>query len=232
MSNEIRIGGNVTGSNVVAGDRTYVATGGSAPSRPDAGDRPATPLPRFGFAIDVVGYGTRSEPLRQDIASRLRSLTASLLDEVGSDESDADVINTGDGMMVFLPAHTDLTRAFPRLLAATPAWLAQDNARYRDRIRLRMAVGTGLLGHGPTGLTGPLVVDISRLLDSDALRQAVAEHPDSELVVLVADALHNDVVRRYLDAARYGLRRVEVHIKEFPAVAWLWVASAASGTRA
>jgi hypothetical protein len=229
MPNEIHVGGNVTGGNVIAGDHNdahYTSGGGPTPSPPDAGDPPSAPLPRFGFAIDVVGYGTRSEPLRQDIAVRLRSLVATVLDGIGVAERDADVVDTGDGGMVFLPSATDPTRAFPRLLAETPAWLARDNARYRDRMRLRMAVSSGLLGRGPTGLTGPLLVDISRLLDSAALRQEVDRHRDSDLVVLVADALHNDVVRPYLDPKQYVFRRVDVKVKEFFGVAWLWIASA------
>lgn len=226
MSRDINVGRDANGV-FVTGDGNVVSDtpgGRPAPGPPEAGEWPMTPVPRFGFAIDVVGYGRRSEPLRQDIAARLRSLVATVLDGIRVAERDADVVNTGDGGMVFLPPGTDPTRALPWLLAATTDWLARDNARYRDRIRLRMSVGSGLLEHAPTGLTGPLIVDLPRLLDSDPLRRAVDRHPDSDLVVLVADALHNDVVRPYLDPDQYAFERVKVTKKEYTGVAWLWVA--------
>jgi hypothetical protein len=234
MRNEIHVGGNVTG-NVIAGNHNqahHTSGSGPAPSVPDFGDVPSAPLPRFGFAIDVVGYGIRSQPMRHDVESRLRSLVVSVVDGIGVAERAPEILPTGDGSKVFLPPGTDLTRALPRLLDGAAAWLAEDNTRYRDRMRLRMAVGSGQLEHRPAGLSGPLLVDLSRLLDSDALRHAVDRHPDSDLVVLVADAVHHDLVRPYLDPERYRFERVDVAVKEYAAVAWLWWANRSPGRSA
>lgn len=217
--NRINVGGNV-GGNVVAGNHNVVGEADPVPTGPDSTGLHS----RMGFVIDVVGYGRRTAELKSDIQARLRTLIDRMLTDIGVSFDDA--VNdggSGDGMAVFLPVGVDYTRTLPGLLTSSVARLTSDNRRYRDRMRLRMAIGTGLVGaEGPTGLTGELIIDLNRLLDSTVLRQAVVDHRESNLVVLVANALHDDVIRPgYLDPATFT--RVEVTVKEFTAPAWLWI---------
>jgi hypothetical protein len=62
-------------------------------------------------------------------------------------------------------------------------------------MRLRMAVGVGLVLVAATGFAGTMIVDINRLVDSSPLRDAVRDHPDSDVVVLVSQQLHASLVR-------------------------------------
>jgi len=218
--NRVNVGGNV-GGNVVAGNHNVVGAAGTSPADPDA---PTGLLSRMGFVVDVVGYGRRTAEQKSDVQHRLRTLIGHTLSDLGIAFDDA--LNdggSGDGMAVFLPVGVDYTRALPGLLTSTVAWLISDNARFRDRMRLRMAIGTGLVGTGgQTGLLGELIIDLSRLLDSVVLRQAVVDHLESDLVVLVANGLHDDVIRPgYLDPASFT--GVTVTVKEFTAPAWLWI---------
>lgn len=131
---------------------------------------------------------------------------------------------SGDGLSLFFPAATDPTRTLPALLAATAARLAKDNARYRDRIRIRMAAGFGLVGRGSLGVIGNLVVEINRLNDSAPIRRAILDHPESDLVVLISDILRQ--LLAHSGSASNALRpldRVEVALKEYRAPAWLWI---------
>jgi hypothetical protein len=186
---------------------------------------------RVGFVVDVVSYGQRSAPAQERIQTRLGALLRAVLTDIGADHDSIDHDGgSGDGMVVFLPSGEDPTALLPGLLRATAERLAADNAEYRDRVRLRMAVGCGLVGAGDNGFTGPLVVNISRLVDSEPLRAAVRDNPDSDLVVLVLDALHREVVvPGYLAPRVAPFRLVDVALKEFTEPAWLWVSAPAQG---
>ncbi|MGH3759906.1 hypothetical protein [Actinophytocola sp.] len=212
------------------GNRVGNITVNSSPPASPSTNRAAGPAGRshrLGFVVDVVSYGERSAPAQERIQGRLQSLLRGVVADVGADFDEVDHDGgSGDGMVVFLPSGGDPTRLLPGLLRATAERLAEDNETYRDRVRLRMAVGSGLVGEGATGFSGPLVVNISRLVDSQPLRRAVADNPDSDLVVLVLDALHREVVvPGYLAPRVAQFRLVDVAMKEFIEPAWLWVST-------
>lgn len=217
--------GNVTGNVTSGSGHSFGDMNFNAPPPTDRPARPSGRSHRIGFVVDVVSYGKRLAPAQERIQRRLHSLLRDVVTDVGVDFEDVEHDGgSGDGMVVFLPTGGDPTRLLPGLLSATAERLAADNAEYRDRVRLRMAVGSGLVGDGATGFSGPLVVNISRLVDSEPLRQAVADNPGSDLVVLVLDALHRDVVvPGYLPARVAEFQLVDVAMKEFVERAWLWV---------
>lgn len=221
------VGNMVSGSNNVAGDVYQHAE----PSVPSSSQPPRPRRPRgeranrLGFVVDVVSYGQRTAPEQERVQDRLQALLRAVVADVGDDFDEVDRDSgTGDGMVVFLPTGGDPTELLPALLRSVATRLAADNAVYRDRIRLRMAVGTGLVARGGNGFTGPLVVNISRLVDSEPLRRAVADNPEADLVVLVLDVLHREVVAPgYLPLLVDRFEVVDVAMKEFVERAWLWV---------
>ncbi|HEX6358774.1 hypothetical protein [Actinophytocola sp.] len=215
--NEISVGGDV-GGNVVAGNGNTV---GAAPA-PRAEQRPAVDgmAPRLGFVVDVVGFGHRDAESQAELQHRLDELVRRVLADLGIDPEDTIGSDSGDSRLAFLPAGVDWSRVLPTMISAMGERLGRDNRRYRDRMRLRMSIGTGLVGTGPLGFTGQLVVDLHRLVDSEVLRQSIRDHPDTDLVVLVSQALHDDVIRPgHLDPADFT--PVTVTAKEFAAPAWL-----------
>jgi hypothetical protein len=187
--------------------------------------RPAVaPTNRLGFVVDVVSYGQRPLPEQTLVQERLQGLLRSVVADVGDDFDRVDRDSgTGDGIVVL---DGDPTELLPVLLRSVATRLAADNAVWRDRIRLRMVVGTGLVGRGGNGFTGPLVINISRLVDSEPLRRAVAGNPAADLVVLVLDVLHREVVApgyELLAADHFDL--VDVAMREFVDRAWLWIST-------
>jgi hypothetical protein len=176
-------------------------------------------IPAMGVAIDTVGFGRKDPRAQRDVPERIQAVAQKSLVDIGVQWDELSYHDTaGDGMHLFLPAGTDPTRALPGLLSATTTRLAEDNERYRDQIRVRMAIGFGLVGRGSRSLSGRLVIDLSRLVDSPPIRQAVADHPASDLVALVSHELH-----ALVSPAGLSLTRVDVVMKEFVASAWLWV---------
>ena len=215
------VGNMVSGSHNTAGDVTQHA----APARQSARQPAGARTNRVGFVVDVVSYGERSAPQQERVQSRLQALLRTVVADVGDDFDEVDHDGgTGDGLVVFLPTGGDPTTLLPALLRSVATRLAEDNSVFQDRMRLRMAVGSGLVSRGGNGFAGPLVINISRLVDSEPLRRAVVDNPDADLVVLVLDVLHREVVAPgYLPLASDRFQLVDVQLKEFADRAWLWV---------
>lgn len=176
------------------------------------------PANRLGFVVDVVGYEQRTTPAQDLVQDRLQALLRAVVTDVGDDFDQVDQDSgAGDGLVV-LPPTGDPVERLPALLRSVKTRLAEDNAASQDRIRLRMAVGTGQVA----GFAGPLVVNISRLVDSEPLRRAVAGNPEADLVVLVLDVLRHEVVAPcYLPLVADCVELVDVAMKEFVDEAWL-----------
>jgi hypothetical protein len=182
--------------------------------------------PRMGFVVDVVGYGWRTWHAQAWVEARLAALVGSIVADLGVDRDDVWVDGkSGDSVFVVFPADTDPTVTLPSLLVTVANRLMHENAPSGDPMRMRMAVGFGLVGHGKWGISGPLVVDLSRLNDCEPIRRAAAENPRSDLVVLVSNTLYSYMIRSDSHSYLGTFRGVEVVRKEFAEPAWLWLAS-------
>jgi hypothetical protein len=184
--------------------------------------------------VDVVSYGRRPEPAQARVRDRLRGLLRQVVADVvitaGADVDEVDHDSgTGDGTVVFLAARGAAPSLLPVLLGSAAERLAADNAASQDRIRLRMAVGSGPVGAGGGGVTGPLVVNVSRLVDSEPLRRAVREHPEADLVVLVLDMPSGQVAGPgYVPLSSDRFPVVDLALRELTGPGRLW-ASAPQG---
>jgi Protein kinase domain len=181
---------------------------------------------RMGFVLDVAGYGARTAPLQNEVQRRLPLLVVNALAECGMDLDDVGHEWTGDGINAVMPADMDPTVVLPVLIRSLAANLGTDNARSIDRIRLRMAIGVGLVEHSAAGFGGPMIVDINRLVDSAPLRAALAAYPTADLAVAISDQVHATVIRPgYPGIPGAQLSRVNVVAKEFSGPAWIWVSA-------
>lgn len=182
---------------------------------------------RLAFVVDVVSYGQRTQEEQERIEDRLEALLRAVVADVGDDFDRVDrESGGGDGLVVLLPTNGEPGRRLPTLVRSLARRLAEDNRGAPDRIRLRMAVGTGLVARN--GFAGSLVVNICRLVDSEPLRRAVADHPDTDLVVLVLDVVHGEVGSGSDPLVADCVERVElvdVAMKEFTGRALLWTSA-------
>ncbi|WP_233629994.1 hypothetical protein [Amycolatopsis sp. WAC 04197] len=170
--------------------------------------------------LDIVGFGRRSGEEQEDLYRRIDTLVNRVIADLGFSDADMDGADAGDSKVVFLPVGVTSSRVVPRLISALAERLAQDNRRYRDRMRLRMAIGSGLVGAGSLGFTDELVVNLHRMVDSTVLRAAIMDNEDAVLALLLTDTIRDEVIRPgYLDATDFT--RVEITTKEFTGFVWL-----------
>jgi hypothetical protein len=183
---------------------------------------------RLGFSLDVVGFGARAAQERHEVQRRLRQLVDVTLAECGLalDRLSGGYQWTGDGINVMLPIDMDPAFALPVLMRSIAAALGTDNVRSADRIRLRMAVGVGLVEPSVTGFNGPLIVDISRLVSGDPLRGALSDFPAADLAVAISDQAFTLVIKPGYPGIPVGqFTAVNVAVKEFAEPAWIWVSA-------
>lgn len=181
---------------------------------------------RMGFVIDVAGYSRRAAREKVDLQLRVSTFVDEVLRDLGLHLDRTHHHGTGDGMVVFLPSDIDVPWALTRLLQSASEAVAGDNRRYRDRMRLRMAVVIGPLGPAAIGFAGDAIVAAGRMVDSEALRGALAGDPGADLAVLISDQLYAYVVgERHTGLRAEEFRPVDVRTKEFAGKAWLWTAS-------
>ncbi|WP_433064022.1 macro domain-containing protein [Dactylosporangium sp. CS-033363] len=175
---------------------------------------------RMGFVVDVAGYSRRSAREKVDVQHRVAAFVDEVLRDLGLRLDQTHHHGTGDGMVVFLPSDVEVHRALARLIRAATEVLAEDNRRYRDRMRLRMAAVIGPLGPAAIGFSGDAIVEAGRLVDSDALRQALTGR---DLAFVVSDQLYAYAVReRHTALHAEDFTPLDVRTKEFAARAWLW----------
>ena len=180
------------------------------------------------FVLDVAGYGRRTVPDRDEVQQRLQRLVVATLAECGLSLGAGAVDHqwTGDGINGVLPPDVDPPVVLSVLIRSLAAGLSADNARHADRIRLRMAVGLGLIERSVAGFGGQVIVDISRLVDSAALRSALINEPAADLTVAISDQAYTLIIQpgyRGIPAGQFT--EVNVVAKEFSGTAWTWLST-------
>jgi Protein kinase domain len=182
----------------------------------------------MGFVLDVAGYGKRAVPDRDAVQERLRRLVIAALAECGLTLGARGVDHqwTGDGINGVLPPDVDPPVVLSVLIRSLAVSLNADNARHSDRIRLRMAVGVGLVERSAAGFGGPVIVDINRLVDSGSLRAALYNEPAADLAVAVSDQAYTLIVQPGYPGIPVGqFTEVKVEAKEFSGAAWIWLST-------
>jgi hypothetical protein len=193
---------------------------------------------RMGFVLDVAGWGARAAPSQREVQRRLLLIAERVSAKCGlrlTDDKDSrapdsavcETSGTGDGLNAMLPADTDLTVVLPVLIRALTAELAKDNAaNASDRMRMRMAVSIGLVEHGAVGFSGPLITELSRLVNSRRLHDELNDEPEADLVVAVADAAHSMIIKSgYPGIPATQFHEARVMEKEFSGTAWIWIST-------
>ena len=202
--------------------RNY-GTGGTAGP---GGKRASGRALRMVFVLDVAGYGKRAVPDRDAVQERLRRLVITTLAECGLTLGEGAVDHqwTGDGINGVLPPDVDPPFVLSVLLRSLAVGLATDNARHSDRIRLRMAMGVGLIERSAAGFGGPVIVDNSRLVDSAELRAALTGEPAADFAVAISDQAYTLIVQPGYPGIPAGqFTPVDVAAKEFSGAAWIWL---------
>lgn len=131
----------------------------------------------------------------------------------------------GDAEFDVLPEDTPEAVLLGPFVQHLTACLRALNARAASpRIRVRLAVDSGVASAAALGYAGPAPVAVARYVNTGQLKAALAGVPTADLAVIVSDRLYQDVLRSGipgLDPAQY--LRVHVRVKEFVSYAWIRV---------
>ncbi|QKW38299.1 hypothetical protein HUT06_33395 [Actinomadura sp. NAK00032] len=183
-------------------------------------------------ALDIKGWSSRLVPEQIRAQQALVTVAMAACREAGLPEQI--VQSSGDGVLILPPSDIDETAAIPALVAELEVALRQENRLLAEdaRIRLRLALTSGLVTPGPAGFNGAAVIDCFRLLDSPPVKDALDDHPAAQLAVIVSDHLFQDVIRngfRSLRAEDFWRVRSSLPGKGFAMDAWLYVSDRSGG---
>jgi hypothetical protein len=180
-------------------------------------------VPRSLVAVDIEGYSGRDNLGHLELREALRRVCDEAFHQIGvSPDARQD---QGDAFLILVRPDVTKARLVDDLVRefVTALRLCNRNRLAEARMRLRVALHTGEVHLDGTGFGGASVVAVMRLIEADALKEALRKAPD-DLAVIVSAQLHRDVVlQRYrgIDPAEY--QEVQVSRKEFSQPAWIRV---------
>jgi hypothetical protein len=180
------------------------------------------------FAVDIEKSSGRGNQALLTIRHALMRCLVESVERSGVAWNNCLVEDLGDGLRVTTPAGTPRTALIHPLIHELAAQLRDHNRMHSavGRIRVRMAMHSGDVFIGPQGTpAGGSLIVLARMLDSRALRDALARAPETTpLALLVSQHFYDETVAHGyvgIDAAEF--RRVQVEEKEYAAPAWLHV---------
>ncbi|MGI8447910.1 MAG: hypothetical protein ACR2MP_12170 [Streptosporangiaceae bacterium] len=181
------------------------------------------PVPRSFVAVDIEGYSGRDNLGHLELREALRRVCDEAFCRIRvSPDTRQD---QGDAFLILIRPGVSKARLIDDLVRELVTALRHFNRNRlpQARMRLRVALHAGEVHLDGTGFGGESVVAVMRLIEADALRDALKTAPD-DLAVIVSEQLHRDVVlQRYrgIDPAEY--REVHVSRKQFSQRAWIRV---------
>jgi len=191
---------------------------------------------RFGrrllLAVDAKGYGGAPVVTQYRFQEAITRLLREAADAAGLKRSLWVTQEAGDSVFAVLPEGASEPALVDPFMRALDAGLRADNHGRvpAARLRLRAAVHFGPASPGDNGFVGRGPVETGRILDSAALRGALAEASEACLAVGVSSAVFHDVVQAGHTTFRPDeFRDVLVEEKEYRERAWIWVPGAGTG---
>jgi hypothetical protein len=181
------------------------------------------------FVCDIASFNhaTRNDELRSHMRKELyRALETAFgsagmpFDEICYHE------DRGDGVMVVVPPTYDPTLLLTSVAERLRAELRRYNERSSSaaRMQVRAVVEVGMATFDGKGLVSAALTHAFRLLDAEALKDALKESGTS-LLFAVSQRVYDDVVQHGRGTVNPGdYRPVEVRQKETHATAWIRVA--------
>ncbi|MEU8549259.1 hypothetical protein AB0C81_20115 [Streptomyces roseoverticillatus] len=195
------------------------------------------PVNRTILLLDIERFSRRDDVVQAVLRRTLNTVVDRTLVTAGVEATQQYREDRGDGLIVLISGDVAKTAVLRALLTVTPELLHDHNrlAAGGAQMRLRMVLAAGEVAHDPqAGTTGGLVGhDLNqafRLLDSDALRRALAEQADGHCVLAVSTPVYEGVVRHGHHGVRPELfRHTDVTVKDGVLSAWIQGGGAAAG---
>ncbi|MEY7981196.1 hypothetical protein AB8O53_33425, partial [Streptomyces pilosus] len=175
------------------------------------------------MSVDARGSGSYLDGAKRRMRAQLYDLAHASFAASGVTRGMIHLEDRGDGFIAAVDAR------IPPLQIIGP-WLTEMHQRQRvhneDLARplgLRVAFHVGPVEHDAEGLSGQAMDLVCRLADSPVAR-SLLEHSGRDLVCVVSDSLHHEVVRhggRFVEPSTY--RPARLTLKEGEVTAWFHV---------
>lgn len=205
----------------------FSASSHAAAERPPASGRGAgwhsLHCTMLGFDISRFGESGRDDEVQLYVRSSMYEILSRLFDDIGVGWQRCHHEDRGDGVLVVVDPQVPSSHLIAPLILPLRAELRHHNKMSSDtaQIRLRMAMHAGPTSFDANGVSGRAVIHLFRLLDSSALRDALAEAP-GDLAFAASDHLYSTMIKPaggLIDPDSY--RAINVAHKESRARAWL-----------
>lgn len=186
------------------------------------------PLRRLTVAVDAESYSSRNQEGQLKLQSDLLAILRRACENGDLNRLEWDRQQQGDGELAILPPGTVEDRTISDFVNELDKALYHHNKPLNDayRVRLRVAVHQGNIRIGENGFAGKAAVTVCRMRDNDQVRQALADHPASNLVLVVSESIYSDVIEEGTHALyrwHFDSIALDEPAKGFHANAWLHV---------
>jgi hypothetical protein len=202
-------------------------------NQPDDGWTAASPVRAGGtvrlcLAADIERFSRFHTPEAIRAQQRFVDVLAQARRYAEIDEAGVQLQESGDGQFAVLPPGLDESTVVPRLIDGLRIALAQVNSDLsaHARLRLRVALHRGHIAPGANGWVGESSIAIHRILDSEAVRTALATGTAADFVLIIPEVLYREIVcQRYAWLTPEEFAPVEVRLpaKGFVAPAWVYL---------
>jgi hypothetical protein len=185
-------------------------------------------IDRFVVGVDIQKYSSRSTRRQMSLQRELDRMLDAAAAAAGLDRKLWKRQPGGDGEVAELPDGIDLIAVVQRFVAELDLQLTDHNEDHEaeTQIRLRVAMHIDVLTPGPFGAAGPALVTLNRLLDSSAVRAALAGSPQPSLALIISEPVYRKAVLSELGGLRARqFRAVDIDLpaKDFHETAYVYV---------
>lgn len=187
---------------------------------------PDNPLRRLIVAADVHRYSGRDSLSQVDTQEALLDVLSAAAAASRLDRARWERQAQGDSELAILPPDADEAQVVAGFVPALDKCLRRHNRSLRReaRLRLRVAIHTGILHRGVNGYPGPAPIAVCRLLDAPPLKDALAAADNADLALIVSDEIFRDIVMEGYEGLRpEEFRKVTVNVKEFDGTGYIWL---------
>ncbi|KOU67906.1 hypothetical protein ADK55_02140 [Streptomyces sp. WM4235] len=179
---------------------------------------------RLCLAADIEQYSRFDTPGQRTAQAQLARVLRVAAERSGLDHGKWSTQPQGDMEFAVLPLGVSEQLVLGEFVTHLTAELGCYNATRRPagRMRLRLAIDTGVASTAALGFSGPAPIAVARYLNAPEVKRALAAAGSASLVVVISDRLYQDVVRsrsQGLDPVQY--RRIHVQQKEFAGYGWV-----------
>lgn len=179
---------------------------------------------RICLAADIEQYSRFDTPGQRTAQAQLARMLRAAAERSGLDHGTWSVQPQGDMEFAVLPTGTSEQVVLGEYVTYLAAELGGYNATRRptERMRLRLAVDSGVAAIAALGFSGPAPIAVARYLNAPEVKRALAAAGSASLAVVISDRLYQDVVRlRFHGHDPEQYRRIHVEQKGFAAYGWV-----------